>query len=241
MGASLGWCNEWLQCRGMKRLAKILKVVLLISVLVLLSEIIYMGRRNELSKPLVYYSVNKAKRLASVDRIDEAFSTLKQTAQVNLMFNAYYYGNIPSKYGGLDGYGIDNQAMKDAFKDIVSELSVGLLMHTEQYNLARLYYELALASYETSDLEFVEPMLQLSVYLSPNLSHYHVELANYYLMQDNYEGFVRTLEYCLEFEYPKEHCAEFRSALDGASRHDEVGFLREEVEKYYTLKRQKVI
>ena len=47
---------------------------------------------------------------------------------------------------------------------------------------------------------------QKALELSPDWSYFHIELANLYASQEDFERARKVLKKCLEFEHPKEHC-----------------------------------
>ncbi|HUS60173.1 MAG TPA: O-antigen ligase family protein [Nevskiaceae bacterium] len=71
---------------------------------------------------------------------------------------------------------------------------------------ARSLYKLGLYFYEKGSLQKTEACWQEAARLAPQWSYFHLELADLYNYQGDFEKARKTLENCLQFYWPKEHC-----------------------------------
>jgi len=111
-------------------------------------------------------------------------------------------------------YGLNNSSLKD-------------------YKLAQVSYTLGLLAYKYNQPDIVIPLFRTAIYIDPELSHFHIELANFYFKKGDEEQAKKALDYCQEFTFPGPHCQQY---IDNNLRYEvpeKVGFLEEAVERHY--------
>jgi len=117
---------------------------------------------------------------------------------------------------------------------LISEVIYGLNNNSlKDYKLAQASYTLGLLAYKYNQPEVVIPLFRTAIYIDPELSHFHVELANFYFKKGDEEQTKKALDYCQKFSFPRIHCQQY---IDNNLRHkvpENVGFLEEAVERHY--------
>lgn len=107
---------------------------------------------------------------------------------------------------------------------------------TEQSNLAKVYYLMALHAYQSNDNELTEALLQRCIVLAPHLSYCHVELGNFYLSIHKTDLATAVLARCQRFKYASEYCTIQLDFENKAYDVRPVGFLLESMNDYYAYK-----
>lgn len=117
---------------------------------------------------------------------------------------------------------------------LLSEIVYGLNNKSfKDYKLAQISYTLGLRAYERSLPGLTLLFFQTAIYINPELSHFHIELANFYFKKGDEEQTKKALDYCQEFTFPGPHCQQY---IDNNLRYkvpENVGFLEEAVERHY--------
>jgi hypothetical protein len=91
--------------------------------------------------------------------------------------------------------------------------------------LSYLDYQLFLAFYNYGDIEMSEKFIKQATFVNPELGHYHVELANFYLTQKKLTQANDAIKFCFNFQHPKNQCEAFLSNIQ-ANNTEEVGFTK---------------
>ena len=97
-------------------------------------------------------------------------------------------------------------------------------------DLAKLFYRLGLIAYQNNHKELVLPLWTTMVNLSPEWSHFELELANYYLAAGNAREAKNTIEYCAQFYFPKEICLTFQNNEIQNNQPQPVGFMKDRIQ-----------
>ena len=117
---------------------------------------------------------------------------------------------------------------------LLSEIIYGLKnKSSKDYKLAQISYTLGLRAYKNSLPGLTPLFFQAAIYINPELSHFHVELANFYFKKGDEERAKKALDYCQEFTFPGPHCQQY---IDNNLRYkvpENVGFLEKAVERHY--------
>lgn len=123
------------------------------------------------------------------------------------------------------------------YRSYVAALKYNEMWGGKNEYLSRLFYATALMAlrYDKNSVGLTESLLKTSALLQPQLSFYHVELANYYLKQAQPEKAEEALRYCQLFEYPRFHCKQYEQSDLKSFKIEPVGFLRTEIDKYNYL------
>lgn len=107
---------------------------------------------------------------------------------------------------------------------------------TEQSNLAKVYYLMALHAYQSGDNELTESLLQRCIVLAPQLSYCHVELGNFYLTFHKIDLADAVLFRCQSFKYAADYCVTQLDLKNKANDVKPVGFLLQSMNDYYKYK-----
>lgn len=201
--------------------------------LLILAETIYI--LNNKPEYIIGYYLNKAQISAVNSDAQEAINFLVKAAKVNIRYNARQYPQlVPSTYNLNFGLPKSNSRPNQAYLDYIQNLDARMLTRSDEKNLGKTFYSLGLLAYENSQTDFIAPLFQTAVYLNPELSHLHIELANFYLKSGDEEKTKSTLEYCKKFIYSKTHCQQYIDNNLHWRVPEEVGFLEKAVEQHYS-------
>jgi hypothetical protein len=214
----------------MKNIFKLLLVLVGLMLMLVLSELAFMWKQGEFSKVSTFIRLKSAQRLAANNKVEQAWERVNQAAGFHLWYiHVTRYGNrVPMGYEIV----IDSSIYRKEITDLISDIEVSSLVSSERSNLAWHHYNLAVKLWYNSD-DSAEYLFQKAVFLAPELSHYHVELANYYLNRNLLrDKAIKALAYCGQFEAPKEHCRDFEgNVIRGEVQ--PVGFLMTTIDEYY--------
>lgn len=199
---------------------------------IFLSEVIF-SYRNTSPYILLYY-LNKSKTYAQKNDLVKAYTYLSKAAGINFRESLRKYPNLifPSNYPNIDLSSLGKET-SSAFLGYIANLKPEKMIGTKEADMSRIFYDLGFLTSKTKQFDFTEIFFQMAVFLEPELSLYHVELANYYLVMGNKEKAKEAIEFCLKFTYPQEHCKEFMGDNIYLRIPEEVGFLEKGLEEYY--------
>ena len=220
----------------MKPLLKKLVYPLLFIFVLVLSEFIYIvnvHRQNLISTYAVYSAQGASKR----HDIPKTVSSLSWAAQLNIKA-------LPEKYSSLipQDYQIKlvlpnaNDNFENSVANYIESLDLERIARTEEGDLARVFYNLAIISAKEGEDNLDQSFFQTAVFLNPELSHFHVALANYYLLKGNTEKAQEAISFCLKFKNPQRHCKDYRDGSFAQKAPEEIDFLEKELNKYYQSK-----
>jgi len=200
--------------------------------LLFLSELIFISQNK--SHFLIRFYLNRAQTAAQNSNIENALDYIEKAGKIKIAGRAKQYPElIPSKYSPSFDLLKNNPQLERAYLNYISNLDPKHLFGREDDEAARLFYTLGLLAYINTEPDMVIPLFQSAIYLEPELSHYHVELANFYLELGNKEKSQSSLEYCLKFKNPIQHCQDYTDNNFSKNMSEEAGFLEKELEKYY--------
>jgi len=207
--------------------------LLVFLLLVLSSEIVFMISSN--SPELNYLLLSKVKHYAQINELDESFKYLNWVTKININYNhkKQKSGLIPKDYGFNIDKALENTNFTDEFRNILQNIDVSVITNSPDNRVSEIFYGLGLVGYSSGLSEVALKLLQTSIFIEPELSFYHVELANYYLTLGDKTLAGKTINYCLLYKDPYNHCKDYleNSLLNGEIHN--VGFMREAVNNYY--------
>ncbi len=117
---------------------------------------------------------------------------------------------------------------------LISEVIYGLNNNSlKDYKLAQVSYTLGLLAYEHNQPDIVISLFRTAIYIDPELSHFHIELANFYFKEGDKEQAKKALAYCQKFTFPKMHCQQYVDNNLQYEVPEKVGFLEKAVERHY--------
>jgi len=198
---------------------------------ILLSELAYLIRHNEWPKVTVFVWATLSKKQAKDNHADKAWEDLMKAVRINQKFSSSLTdGLVPTSFDLTE----DKRTKRLALR-VINDTQIPILMESEQFNLGILFYRMALDAEQEEWPELTGEFLQQAVYLSPQLGHYHVELANYYKKNDRRDEAYLAIEYCLQFEYPRNQCQKYADEELNADSFYPIGYLRDGLKDYYGI------
>jgi len=217
---------------------KFFLLILFFILLILASESIYIIRnRPDVTHHyfINYHHLTKAKSLASKNLSQQAINELVKSANSGIkLVKKQYKDFIPGDFEAKINIPQENSNLQN---DIISyigsldKLQIGK-PYTEVY-LSKIFYHLALIAHKNLEPNLSEKFFQTSIYLAPEYGTSHIELANLYLRQGDVEKSKLAYDFCSKFDYPKDYCFAYFKKNFNTKTTEEVGFLREDVEKHY--------
>ena len=217
----------------MKHFLKYLLVAGAFVGVLIISEAIY--RVNNRPEYLQTFYLILAKREVSSNNIQKSLNFMNKAARGAIDITAKRYpGYIGENYPQVS-YDSNNEDFLKEYRKYFENIPSFILIQDRSYYLARIFYDLGLIAYTSGQKELVIYFWQSAILLVPELSHYHVELANFYLKEGNEEQTKNVLEFCLNFKYASEHCKVYRDNNLYWNFPEDVGFLKEEVKTLYNL------
>ena len=209
------------------------KVVLIIIALVSLmfiSEGIYQLRNNKDFRLRQYLYLSRF--FANVSLARPAIYFLGKAAEVKIEAQAANFPEIiPPDYNLELKFGNKNTGWEDVVITFLRSSNYHSLANSNSEKLAKAFYFLGLNFYREGFLDAVIPLWQTSVYLAPFWSHFHVELANFYLQTGNKDSAEYQLEQCIAIPQPRNHCQMYLEDNLRLNKPSEVGFLEKFIEK----------
>jgi len=218
-----------------KSKTKVVKYILagLVFIFILFaSEFIYIV--NQKNQVYVLYHLFFAQKL--VDRLgpQRSLDLIAKGTKINLDKVAKSYSpTLQPNYNPQVDISSMSEEFKQTFVTYVKQLDIRLMASREESDLARVYYTLGLLAYKNNESDLTPRFFQTALLLNPELSHFHIELSNYYLSQGNEEGARGALELCSKFKYANEHCQDYLDNNFFWKVPEQVGFLEKEVKNHY--------
>lgn len=112
----------------------------------------------------------------------------------------------------------------------LKRLDFASLSDAHNNDLAKVFYRLGLIAFQNDRKELVSSLWTAMVNLSPEWSHFQLELANYYLAAGDQLGARRSIEYCLNFKFPDEICSSFLLNEIQNNQPQPVGFMNDRIQ-----------
>ncbi len=101
------------------------------------------------------------------------------------------------------------------------------------YDLARVDYDLAVLASKNNFLYLTPKLLQISIQRDPDFSFWRVELANYYLSIGGNISAEAVLNDCLQVSAPRQHCLNYKNEDFVNNITHPVGFLVDSINTFY--------
>ena len=127
----------------------------------------------------------------------------------------------------------ESEKMNEIYMQYLPSMNTEEIIKSEKYDLPRVFYDIAILAYEQGETKAFLKFLQAAIYMNPELSHLHVEMANYYLYEGNIEKADEAISFCFEFNSPVKHCRDYKENMLEKDLAEYPGFLSKELEKYY--------
>jgi hypothetical protein len=207
---------------------EIVVVVAVFTVLILVSEIIFMLKNRhkqninnyihrmyvaskEGNVELSIYFLCKASNFR-YDELEKKFP--------NITFNNSTKCNISIE---------ESDELTNQINSYLTTIDYNKLQENYYSELSKTYFKLGVISFNQLKINIAEMFLKQAVTLDPEWSYYHIELANFYLLQGYDKKATETINFCLNFQIPSEHCKKFMSQNIERDKPKNVGFLENEI------------
>lgn len=118
-----------------------------------------------------------------------------------------------------------NSQLNKELVGVLRAIPGGYYLEPFSPGLAKVFYRLGLIAFRHSEMKLTENLWQTSVFLAPEWSYFHIELANLYLADGKTEVAKQKLDYCLNFKHPRGHCKNFMDEHITGETYEPVGFL----------------
>ncbi len=218
----------------MSKLRKIFTIVVVfvgLGIIFTISELIY--TYNNRPQLFGIFFLWNAKRVVENDP-QRSLDFVAKGAKININWLSKKYKDlIPKDYETRVTLPSDSELFINEYVKYVQSLDIQKISSTEQIELSKIYYDLALLSFSQNEDKTGKLFLQNAVYLSPDLGHYHVELANYYLLKAEKENANKEIDFCLKFPSPTDQCEEYKKDYFENDIKNDPGFLKEDLTRYY--------
>ena len=188
---------------------------------------------NNRAEVIQSYYLILAKREASKNNIQKSLNLMSKAAEGSIEITAKEYPDHVQKNYPQVSYDPISEDFRKEYRKYFYNIPSLILIQDKTFNLSRIFYDLGLVANKSGEEELVIYFWQTAVFLVPQLSHYHVELANFYLRQEDEELVSKALEFCFNFEYANEHCRVYKDNNLFWKTPEEAGFLKEEVQSIY--------
>jgi len=96
---------------------------------------------------------------------------------------------------------------------------------------SKVFYFLGLKISGQEKKELAIPFFQTAVNLAPSWGHFHVELANLYLILNQKQQAQKILHSCLQYKFPKKDCQEYLDQNINQNISETVGFREQKITK----------
>lgn len=112
----------------------------------------------------------------------------------------------------------------------LKQLNFGSVVDIHNNDLAKIFYRLGLIAFRNNHQKLVPPLWTAMVNLSPEWSHFQLELANYYLAAGNIQAAKNSIGYCGNFNFPDEICLDFQNNEIQNNQPHPVGFMEDKIQ-----------
>lgn len=125
----------------------------------------------------------------------------------------------------------DNSYINQLYLSYLQNLNSDELGKVYPDKWAKHFYNLGLMAYRNNEPDITAPFWETAIYLAPEWSYFHVELANFYLIQGNANKAREQIEFCLQFQFANKHCREFLRENILTNSMEAVGIWEEQINK----------
>jgi tetratricopeptide (TPR) repeat protein len=120
--------------------------------------------------------------------------------------------------------------LQEAFLSYLKTLDPNRLSGPNKAFLAKAAYQLGLTALDYQQVDLALALWQTAVWLAPQWSYFHLELARLWLLTGEENKASEALQLCLQFAYAQEHCQSFLDRDMKPLRDAPVGFLQETID-----------
>lgn len=202
-------------------------LIILIPAIILLSEALYIYKNKPENIAWVFLLL--ATKGAERENFDKVIKNLDSAASFYIKQNQISYKDkIPSYENNNELSSLDIKTKKEA----LDYLKINLPLSNDKKSIrliSNIYYNLGIIAYNRNFHREANSLFRTSVFLDPDLSFLHIELANSYLNDGEYEKGVSALSYCLKFEPPRKHCQEYLDFNVNENSYEAVGIFKDTI------------
>jgi len=192
--------------------AKTIFFTLTIIFVVFLSELIYFSKTKPsyFSQQATLYYLKKSQYFSQKNNLSKALKYFEKATQVKINNQKKLYPNLIPKYIVNISLPNNSAELNQVYLNYLNSLDIKQLYKNYSPNLAKEFFNLGLINYQhNQSSNTILQLWQTAIYLAPQWSNFHTELANYYFYLNQNNNAKEKLEYCLKFEYPKKYCQNF--------------------------------
>ena len=185
--------------------SKIILVAVSFLFLLILSELAHQSGNKDSQ---IFLLLNLSKISANTSEYNLSLNFLRKASKIKI-------GLVDKKYPDIDFSKeitvpeTKNRQFIDNYLSNIKTLDVLELTQDNPAKWGKIFYALGLDAYHSGDYQLVAPFFQYATSLAPEWSYFQVELANYYFSINESPKAEDQLNFCLRFEYPKEHCNQY--------------------------------
>lgn len=194
--------------------------------LLVVSELIYSFKNRPQFVQSFYLFL--AKQTALAGNTQKSIFFLNKAAKVTIDINAKRYPVYDQESYPEINYESSNKEFQNEYRGYIADIPT----FSSDQHMAKIFYDLGLVAYKVDEKKMVPYFLQTAIFLDPFFSYYHVELANYYLMQRNMDQAERAIQFCLNFGVTVAHCSEYQNDNLRLNYPEQVGFLKQEIQQF---------
>ena len=192
--------------------------------LLISSEFVYFSNNKH---SLVILYLNYARSSADNRNPKQALKYLGKAGELKLKEIALKHPDTTIHTSIVTPPILNNSELNQIYANILQDFSYNIQSSPSEW--ANLYYNLGLIAYKKNIIHLTAPFWQIAINFVPEWSHFHLELANFYLAQGNNEKAISVIEYCQEFSYPKKHCNQFMQENIQTNSPEEIGSWKKEI------------
>lgn len=201
--------------------------------IILLSETVFMITNS--SPELNYFFLQKAKHYAQTSEFEKSFKYLNWIIKLDINYNSKKRksGLFPKNYQFNLSIPQTNPNFLNGYENIISKIDPGEIVNSKDNMVSKIFYELGIIASENNLSDLTQSLLQTAIYIQPELSFYHVELANYFLSMGDGDKASEVISNCLQLKDPHDHCKDYQENSLDNNITEKVGFLQQTVESFY--------
>lgn len=179
------------------------------------------------------YYINQSISKAKETNFESSFNFLSIASNINI-FGEYgrYHNLLPDDYKETTDLNTDEK-LASLVLDHISNLKESDYIKPEDQGLGKIYYDLGLIAYKSNRSDLTPYFFKMAMYNNPEFASFHVELINYYLVNNLKSEVKNQLDYCFKFKNSQAMCNDYKKASIDTGVSREIGFLSDEIKKYY--------
>ena len=203
--------------------------ILIFILLLFVSELIYALRNN--TTIIASFYLKQAKYSAQKLRLQQTLKYLGKASEFKLKEVDQKYPDIAIETSVTTPDFPDNPDLNETYIDYLESIDYDSLASLYESKWAKPYYTLGLLAYRHGELKLTILFWQTAINLAPEWSYFHVELANFYLTQNQLDKARNAINFCLNFHFPQNHCGQFLEKNIETGSPEPIGFWEEQIKE----------